>query len=701
MLADLGYGSLIITLFISIYGASAAYFGSRRGKPAWVDSARNAMLLTFPLLTITTLSLLYLLVNAHYEFPFVSQVISNTMPATLRITALWAGQAGSLILWSWLMSAFACAVMLRKWDRDREFLPWVIVVTLVTLAFFLIISIFVENPFLRYWQSPAGSVVTAMFQPGGMQLFAPLNGNGMDPLLRHPGMILHPPMLYLGYVSFVIPYAFAIASLVTGRSDDRWIRITRRWALVAWLFLSLGLVLGMWWSYGVLGWGGYWNWDPVETASFMPWLTGTAFLHSVMIQEKRGILKQWNMLLIILTYCAVILGTFLTRSGIASSVHAFLQSALGPLFFIFIGLTFIFSLWLLIKRWNDLKSTTEMTSLFSREALFLLNNLLFVGFFVVCFWGVMFPIITDAVGSIWQKLPALSNLFTIQKIDIRSDYYTLPAALLSAGLILLMGLAPLSAWKSSTFKTLARAAIKPFAASLLLVPILLLGGMRSWVAILGFWICGFATLVTLNEFWRAARARHRAQGESLPVALWRLAGKNRRRYGGYIVHIGVVLMAIGIIGTKVYTTETQQTISQGGEITLGQYTVQFESLSAFNTSDGRNIARAVIRVSKNGAYVGELYPRRDYYYESQQAVTIPGVRSTLADDLYIVLADWQPLSTTSATFKVYHNPLVNWLWIGGFFVFTLGMLWAAWPERESQAIPFRKPVQLTREMNGP
>jgi cytochrome c-type biogenesis protein CcmF len=698
MLADLGFGSLIISLFVSIYGATAAYIGSRRNKPAWVDSARNAMLLTFPLLTITAISLIYLLVNAHYEFAYISEVISNSMPASLRITALWAGQAGSLILWSWLMSAFASAVMLRKWDRDREFLPWVIIVSLVTLAFFLVISIFVENPFIRLWQTSAGTLTTAMFQPGGMQLYVPLDGNGMDPLLRHPGMILHPPMLYLGYVSFVIPYAFAIAALVTGRTDDRWIRITRRWTLVAWLFLSLGLVLGMRWSYDVLGWGGYWNWDPVETASFMPWLTGTAFLHSVMIQEKRGILKQWNMLLIILTYCAVILGTFLTRSGIASSVHAFVQSALGPLFFIFIGVTFIFSLRLLIQHWNDLKSTSEMTSMFSREALFLLNNLLFIGFFVVCFWGVMFPIITDAVGSIWQKLPTLSSLLSIQKIDIRADYYTLPAALLSAGLIFLMGLAPLSAWKSSTLKTLARAALKPFAVSLLVIPALILGGMRSWVAILGFWICGFAILVTLNEFWRATRARHKSQNEPVPVALWHMASKNRRRYGGYIVHIGVVLMAIGIIGTKIFATETQQTISQGGEITLGQYSVQFASLSAFNTSDGRNIARAVLKVSKNGNYLGELYPRRDYYYESQQAVTIPGVRSTLADDLYIVLADWQPLSTTSATFKVYHNPLINWLWIGGFFVFTLGMLWAAWPKRESQAVPLRKATRLSREV---
>lgn len=697
MVANLGYGSLILTFLISIYGAVAAYLGSRRDRPSLVDSARNAMLLTFPLLTITALSLIYLLVNGHYEFPFVSEVISNSMPLYLRITALWGGQAGSLILWSWLMSAFASAVMLRKWSRDREFLPWVILVSLVTLAFFLILSIFLENPFVRFWLSPTGNLTASMFKPAGMSLYVPPDGSGMNPLLRHPGMIIHPPMLYLGFVSFVIPYAFAMAALVTGRTDDRWIRITRRWTLIAWLFLSLGLVLGMRWSYDVLGWGGYWNWDPVETASFMPWLTGTAFLHSVMIQEKRGMLKQWNMVLIILTYDLVIYGTFLTRSGVLNSVHAFAQSALGPLFFVFIGVTFIASLSLLIRRWNDLKSHAEMTSLFSREALFLLNNLLLMGFFVVCFWGVNFPIVTDALGVIGQKISVLSSIFSGQKADIRTSYYILPAGVLSASLILLMGVAPLSAWKYSTVQTIARAIRLPFAISLVIIPALYFGGMRSWEAIISFWICDFAVLVTLNEFWRATWARHKSRGEGLHQALWHLASKNRRRYGGYIVHMGVILMFIGVIGTQAFETETQQTISQGGEISLGQYTLRFDSLSSFNTSDGRNIARAVVSVSKNGAYLGEYYPRRDYYYESQQAVTIPGVRSSLEDDLYIILADWQPLSTTAATFKIYHNPLINWLWIGGFFVFPLGMVWAAWPDKDPEAVTFRKTVPVPKE----
>jgi cytochrome c-type biogenesis protein CcmF len=671
MVANIGYGALVITFLISLYGIGAAYYGARRGEHTWVASARNAMLLTFPLVTVSALCIIYLLVSNAYEVNYVATVTSNSMPFYLKVTALWGGQPGSLVFWSWLLAAFASAVTLRKWKRDQEFLPWVIIVSLVTLAFFLGLSVFIENPFVRIWQTPAGEITTSMLQPAGSVLFKPADGSGLNPLLRHPGMIIHPPMLYLGFVSFVIPYAFAIAALVTGRTDDRWIRITRRWTLVAWLFLSLGLILGGRWAYDVLGWGGYWGWDPVEIAAFMPWLTGTALLHSVMIQEKRGMLKHWNMILIILTYELVIFGTFLTRSGVLSSVHAFAQSAIGPVFFAFMGLTFVVSLSLLLKRWNDLKAETQMTSLLSREALFLLNNLLFMGILVVCFWGVIFPLI--------------SEVFTGQKVTVGPPFYERATAPLFAGLLLLMGVAPLAAWRFSSAKTLGRAVWKPFIASLVVVAVVIVSGTRNPAALLGFWLCSFVATVTLYEFWRGARARHRRSGESFPVALWRLAGRNRRRYGGYIIHLGVVLMAIGIIGIEIFQSETQGTIPQGETIALGDYTLTFNSLAAFDTDDGRNVARAVVSVDKNGQFVGELYPRRDYYYESQQPMTIPGVRSTWEDDFYVLLVDWQPISTAGATFKIYHNPLVNWLWLGG-FVFIIGTLVAAWPDRDPESV---------------
>jgi cytochrome c-type biogenesis protein CcmF len=380
------------------------------------------------------------------------------------------------------------------------------------------------------------------------------------------------------------------------------------------------------------------------------------------------------MLLIILTYDLVIFGTFLTRSGVLSSVHAFAQSAIGPLFFVFIGLTLITSVSLLLYRWNDLKSEAHMTSVFSREALFLLNNLLFMGILVVCFWGVIFPLI--------------SELATGQKVTVGPPFYERATAPLFAGLLLLMGIAPLAAWRHSTAKTLGRAMWKPFIASLIVVGLALVMGIRNPAALLGFWLCGFVLSVTLYEFWRGALARHRKSGESFPVALWRLIGRNRRRYGGYVIHLGVVLMAIGIIGIELFQTETQGTLAQGEQLNLGKYSVSFDSLAVFDTPDGRNVARAVVSVYKDGKYVGELHPRRDFYYESQQPMTIPGVRSTMEDDLYVLLVDWQPVSSAGATFKVYHNPLVNWLWLGG-LVFILGTLIAAWPDKDPESVSVR------------
>jgi cytochrome c-type biogenesis protein CcmF len=609
---------------------------------------------------------------------FVYNVTANAMPLYLRITAWWGGQAGSLLFWSWLMAAFATAATLRKWDRDREFLPWVIVVTMVTLAFFISLNIFFENPFQRFWFTPRGEM-QAMFAPANSTLIQPQDGRGLNPLLRHPGMIIHPPMLYLGFVAFVIPFAFAIAALITGRSDDRWIRLTRRWTLVAWLFLSLGLILGGRWAYDVLGWGGYWGWDPVEIAAFMPWLTGTAFLHSVMIQEKRGLFKRWNMILIILTYSLVIFGTFLTRSGVLSSVHAFAQSAIGPMFFAFIVVTFVVSLGLMLWRWNELHSDGEMHSMLSRESLFLVNNLLFMGILAVCFWGVIYPLI--------------SELLTGQKVTVGPPFYERAAGPLFAGLLFLMGIAPLSAWGHSTFKSLGRALWKPALVSVVVLALVLISGIRNPWALLGFWLVALATAVTVYEYVRAVWARNKRTGEGLPVALWRLAGRNRRRYGGYIIHLGVVLMAMGIVGIEMFQSETQGTIRPGQSMELQGYTVTFQSLAEFDTPDGRNVARAVVGIERDGQHLGELYPRRDYYYAQQQPMTIPGTRSTWEDDLYVLLVDWQPISTSGATFKIYHNPLVNWVWFGG-VIFIVGTMVAAWPDKDPE--PARSRARVRR-----
>jgi cytochrome c-type biogenesis protein CcmF len=370
-------------------------------------------------------------------------------------------------------------------------------------------------------------------------------------------------------------------------------------------------------------------------------------------------------------------------------VHAFAQSAIGPLFFSFIGLTFTVSLALLLKRWSSLKSEAYLTSWFSREGLFLLNNFLFMGILIVCFWGVIFPLLSEALGFVGGLIPALSGIFTGQKVTFGPEWYERATSPLFAGLLLLMGLAPLAAWRHSTSKTLGRAVWKPFIVSLVFVILVFVAGVRSLTALLGFWLVAFVTTVTLYEFWRGAEARHRRSGESLPVALAHLAARNRRRYGGYTIHLGVVLMAIGVIGIELFQTQTQGTISVGEQIELGRYAITYDKLNVFDTDDGRNIAQAGVSVYKDGEYVGQLNPRRDYYYESQQPMTIPGIRSSWEDDFYVLLVDWQPVSSQGATFKIYHNPLVNWLWLGG-IIFIIGTAVAAWPDKDPESVRVRK-----------
>ncbi|HTX92449.1 MAG TPA: cytochrome c-type biogenesis CcmF C-terminal domain-containing protein [Anaerolineales bacterium] len=675
MLAEFGFGVLLLALIVALFSVGAAIYGYFSRSDRWVESARRSLLLTFPLISLTALTLIYELATGHYELQYVYSVTSNEMPFYLKITALWGGQAGSLIFWSWLLSAFASAVAMRKWDRDQEFLPWVVAVTAITLAFFLSLSIFFENPFTRWWQTAGGGMLLSMFPPQGATLLVPPDGQGLNELLRHPGMIIHPPMLYLGFVSFVIPYAFAMAALITGRVDDRWIRITRRWTLWAWLFLSCGLVLGMWWAYDVLGWGGYWGWDSSEVAALLPWLVGTAFLHTVIIQEKRGMFKPLNIILIILTYVMVIVATFLIRSGLLSSVHAFAQSTIGYQFIVFIAIMLVISVGLLIYRWKDLQSEASIstTSLWSREALFLLAALIFGGIFIVCFWGIFFPIISEAL--------------TNQRMTVGPPWYKQAVGPLFASLLLLMGLATLSSWTYGTLKTIGRAVWKPVIPTALLPIVLFVAGMRNVLAYIGLTLAAFALFVTLYEFGRGVGARARTHSENLLVAFWRQTARKRRRLGGILVHLSMVMMALAIIGIEMFQTTTQKSLAIGQSIELSGYTIRYDSLAQFPYVDGRIVTRAVLSLYRNGQYLGELHPRYDLFPDGQP-MAIPAIRSTLADDVYVVLVDWENLSTAQTPFKVYHNPLVMWLWVGS-FVFILGILITAWPEREIEPAAVR------------
>lgn len=670
MVAEIGFGSLFLSLVVSVYGLIAAVYGERKHLRKWVLSANQAMRLVFPLLTISIGALLFLILNNNFEVVYVASVSSINMPDYLKVTAVWGGQSGSMLFWSWLLAAFAFIVSFKKWDRDQDFFPWVIIISLVTIAFFVVLNTFFENPFVRYWQVNQEIVQSFAHPPGGVPI-APRNGGGLNPLLRHPGMIIHPPMQYLGFVAFIVPYAFAMASLITGRSDDRWIQLSRPWAIWAWLFLSLGLILGARWAYDVLGWGGYWGWDPVENSALMPWLSGTAFLHAVLIQEKRGMFKQWPIVLIILTYNLVIFGTFLTRSGLLSSVHSFARSKIGPIFLVFIAVTFIASFWLLSKRWDKFKSRQVLTSFFSKEALILISIILFLGMLVTVFWGVIFP--------------NISELVTGQKVTVGPPFYERVAGPILGGMLAIMVICPLAVWSFVSFKHLGKLLWKPFIVSILGIVLPIVGGLTKIPAVIAFWLVSFVLAVNAFEFVRRSRLRRGKHDETFLQASARVFQRNKRSYSAMIIHVGMVFMALGIIGIEFFQTETQATLAEGEELYLAPYTMEYERLDIFDTPDDRNVARAVVLVKKDGEVIDEIHPRRDYYYDSRQQVTIPGVRSTLLDDFYTILVDWKAVTSEGATFKVYHNPLVKWLWIGAWTI-IIGVVVVSLPDKKSAVV---------------
>ena len=657
MIADFGRITLYVAFTVALYAIVAAYYGARRGDDRWVRSARNAIIAVCPLVALACALIITALVTGDFSIAYVSQVSSLGMPTYLKVTALWGGQAGSLLFWNLLLSLFTAAAMLTKWRQQKELMPYVIVVLGMVQLFFLFISGVVESPFVR-------------------NLTIPADGNGLNPLLRHPGMIIHPPMLYLGFVGMTIPYAFAMAALMSGQMGDNWIKTTRRWTLVAWLFLSLGLILGGRWAYDVLGWGGYWGWDPVENASLMPWLAGTAFLHSVMIQEKMRMFKMWNMFLVMLTFLLVILGTFVVRSGVISSVHAFAQSAIGPFFFGFIAFMFIFSLVWITKRRESLRTENQLVSYLSREAAFLYNNFLIIAILAVVFLFTYYPLI--------------SELFTGEKGFVGPPVYERALAPLFAALVLLMGVAPLTMWYRTSIQRLGRAVLWPAVASTVLVVVLFILGVHLWPALLGFWLVSFSAALTLWEFAKGTRARM-GKGENVWTAFTTLMARNRRRYGGYWIHMGVLIMAFGIVADGLYQSETQIRLTAGESVQVGDFEMVFNSVSRFPGADDLLITQADVDLYKNGEFLRKLTPEIEFYQRSGQPMTIPSARSTITEDFYVILVNWEPTTADAATFRIFLNPLINWIWAGG-IVFIIGTLIAAWPDREKAPARARKPA---------
>jgi cytochrome c-type biogenesis protein CcmF len=675
VIVDLGLITLVLAFAAAAYAVGAAVYGALEKRPEWVASARYAALAVAPLLTIACLMVVASNLTDNYNMEYTFRVSNRATPTILKLTSLWGGQNGSVLFFGWLMSLFNFFLFVKEWRGNRELQPWVIVVSLGTQLFFLLLTLFFANPFARLWLGADGEIAAALFQPAGATAFTPADGQGLNPLLRHPGMIIHPPMLYLGFVGLTIPYAFGMAALIGGSttaSDAAWIKATRRWTLVAWLFLSLGLLLGGRWAYDVLGWGGYWGWDPVENSALLPWLTATAFLHSVVIQEKRGMFKVWNMILIILTFCLMILGTFVTRTGVISSVHSFARSELGAPFLAFTALVLVGSAALVVWRWDFLKSENRLESAWSREAAFVLNNFLFLTITFTVFLGTYYQMFSELI--VGQQLTIGATVFN----QLIGPQLTL--------LVLLMGIGPLLAWRRSSPQALGRMTWRSGLIAVAVVVALFVAGIRALGALGGFGVVAYAGLITLEELYRGVRARMKLSDESLFTALSRLIARNRRRYGGYVIHLGVILMGIGVIGTMMFQQETQRGLRAGESLTIGDYTITYQGSELYvpEGEPDKTVFAGYVLVSVAGGPPEAMTPYREIFRQGGGLLP-PALRSTLAEDLYIL---FQGEEGGFGSLKVYINPLVNWIWIGA-VVLIVGTLLAMWPSGAAATVPVR------------
>jgi cytochrome c-type biogenesis protein CcmF len=650
---QIGYTALLLALLVSAYGVVAPLIGARTGRRDWAKSGEHAAYALAGIVTVAAFALLWALVTRDFTNEYVYSYTSKELGGFYTVSAFWAGNSGSLLLWLLILGIFTAIVVYQNRRKNRELMPYVIPVLMTMTLFFSALMTMTKgsNPFATL--------------PPGIQ---PENGAGLNPMLENPGMVIHPVSTYLGYVGFAIPFAFAMAALVTKRLGDFWIRSTRRWTLIGWFFLTIGNLVGAWWAYVTLGWGGFWAWDPVENASFMPWVTGTAFLHSVMIQEKKDMLKVWNMVLIIITFTLTIFGTFLTRSGIIQSVHSFGQSELGPFFVAFIGVTLVFSLNLLFSRLDLLRSRNELDSFISRESSFLLNNLLLVGMAFTVLWGTLFPIISEAV--------------TGNKITVGPPFFN--QVMVPIGLILMFitGVCPLIAWRKASFSNLQKNFAYPATVGVVALVVLLAFGMRHLLAIISFSVAAFVLAAIMMEFARGAWVRREMTGENLLKALGTLVWRNKRRYGGYIVHTGVILFLIGTTGHFAFKDEVQQTIGKGESIVIGKYEVTYVDFTSRDTEEKR-LGQALFTIKEDGRSIATVKPVREYYFQKDQKWTRIDRHSNLVRDVYVSLLEYEGAAGEQVLVKVDINPLTIWLWIGGIVMVAGGVI-AMWPDRREE-----------------
>lgn len=638
MVVDIGYFSLLSALVLAAYAIIVLIAGLKKDSANLIQSARYSSVAVLVLVVLAYISLSYAFMTDDFSVQFVVQHSSTDLPGFYKLTAVWGGMHGSLLLWELILSFFIATVAVRYRQTNREILPHTLIVLNTISLFLLFLLIGWSNPLARSFP-------------------APLEGRGLNPLLQNPGMVFHPPSLYLGYVAFSIPFAFAMGSLMRGKIDNEWIVTTRRWTLFAWFFLTMGMILGAQWAYVELGWGGYWAWDPVENGSLMPWLTGTAFLHSVIVQEKRNRLRIWNMVLIIATFTLSILGTFITRSGILNSVHSFAKSNIGPAFLAFMVVTLSFSLGLLIHRQSLLSSKNQSISMVSKENSFLLNNIVFV---VMCFtvlYGTVFPLLAEGLAN--------------KKLSIQAPFFNTIMAPIAILMIILMGITHLLGWRKTSIRLLLKNSLIPFL--LALVPMIVTVFLFSppWQMLLLGGTAVFAGALVTRELIRFRGSGTSTGSGRVWLRLFRSLTRDGRRRGGLIIHMGIVVMTIGVCGAF-FNQETAFTFSPGQEKSFGRYVLKFEKATEYSHNNARHVG-VDIAVMRDGKALDVLTPVKSYYPTSPQPMTEVAIRHSIVEDLYLSLASIN--SDGSATLNAHINPLVNFIWASVLF-FIIGFIYS-------------------------
>ncbi len=645
---ELGYYTKLAALFICAYGMFAALWGVRTRNGALIRSAENSVIANFALVLVSSICLWYLFLKDEFLVEYVASYSSIHMPTYFKFTAFWGGQAGSLLLWALVLAFFGFVTIVQNRNKNRVLMPYTVFVLLGIMFFFSLLLNFATNPFQTL-------------------SFRPADGQGLNPLLQNWYMIIHPPTLFLGYVGLAVPFAFSMAALMSGKMDTSWVRTTRRWAIFAWVFLTLGITLGGRWAYEELGWGGYWAWDPVENASFMPWLVATAFLHSIMVTERKGMLRLWNFILVIMAFELSIFGTFITRSGIISSVHSFALSNIGPFFVGFLAVSTFFALFWVFYRQDELRSELRMRSFLSREASFLLNNWLFISICFAVFWGTVFPILSEWVQG--------------EKISVAAPFFNQVSWPLWLALLILTGICPLIAWRQATWRNFRRNFLYPLTFGLVVGVALFVIGIRHGIALAFFSASAFVMWTIVFEFYKGARARQSIRPGGFFTSVKDLTLMNKRRYGGFIVHAGAVLVFVGVIASSFFESEGLYTIGQNETFEIKGYTVEFKGLSQRRDPE-KDVVFARLAVFRNGLPAGEMYPQKQFYHKSEQPSTEIAIRTRPHEDLYIVLSGWD--ETGQATFHVFVKPLVQLIWIG-VGIMALGGIFVLFPDQKSAA----------------